>query len=139
MIKKVFVDSDIILDVATGRVPFVEHSKSLLAHIENGNILGYISSNSVTNIYYILRKISNSTKAKQFIELLLRYIMALPISHKMIIDALKLEFSDFEDAVQYQCAFINQCECIITRNVEDYTKSKLTVYSPEEFLVLLRK
>ncbi len=47
MIKKVFLDSDIILDVATGRMPFVEHSTSVLASIENGKVLGYISSNNV--------------------------------------------------------------------------------------------
>ena len=63
MIKKVFLDSDIILDVATGRMPFVERSKSVLASIENGNLIGYISSNSVTDIYYILRKISTSTNS----------------------------------------------------------------------------
>jgi len=50
MIKKVFIDSDIILDVATGRMPFVDNSKNVLALIENGKALGYISSNSVTNI-----------------------------------------------------------------------------------------
>jgi predicted nucleic acid-binding protein len=139
MIKKVFLDSDIILDVATGRMPFVAHSKSVLASIENGKVVGYISSNSVTNIYYILRKISTSTKAKLFIEQILKYIMVLPITHEMIIEASKLDFSDFEDAVQHQCALANQCECIITRNGEDYKKSKLNVYNPEEFLALLGK
>jgi predicted nucleic acid-binding protein len=139
MIKKVFLDSDIILDVATGRMPFVEYSKSVLASIENGKVVGYISSNSVTNIYYILRKISTSTKAKIFIEQLLKYIMVLPVTHEAIIEALKLDFSDFEDAVQHQCALANQCECIITRNEEDYKKSKLNVYNPEEFLALLGK
>ncbi len=139
MIKKIFLDSDIILDVATGRTPFVHHSKSVLASIENGQFVGYISSNSVTNIYYILRKISTSTKAKRFIELLLNYIMVLPVNHEMIIEALKLDFSDFQDAVQHQCAVSNQCECIITRNGEAYKKSKLTIYNPEEFLALLGK
>ncbi len=139
MIKKVFLDSDIILDVATGRMPFVEYSKSVLASIENGKVVGYISSNSVTNMYYILRKISTSTKAKIFIEQLLKYIMVLPVTHEAIIEALKLDFSDFEDAVQHQCALANQCECIITRNGEDYKKSKLNVYNPEEFLALLGK
>ena len=139
MIKKVFLDSDIILDVATGRMPFVEHSKSVLASIENGKVLGYISSNSVTNMYYILRKISTGIKAKLFIEQLLKYIMVLPVTHEEIMEALKLDFSDYEDAVQHQCALANQCECIITRNGEDYKKSRITVYSPEEFLALLGK
>jgi predicted nucleic acid-binding protein len=139
MIKKVFLDSDIILDVATGRMPFVEHSKSVLACIENGKVLGYISSNSVTNMYYILRKIGTSKKAKLFIEEVIKYLTVLPVTHGAIREALKLDFPDFEDAVQHQCACSNQCECIITRNGQDYKKSKLNVYSPEEFLALLGK
>lgn len=65
--------------------------------------------------------------------------MVLPVTHEAIIEALKLDFSDFEDAVQHQCAVANQCECIITRNREDYKKSKLNIYNPEEFLALLGK
>ncbi len=139
MIKKVFVGSDIILDVATGRMPFVEHSKNVLAQIENGKILGFISSNSVTNIYYILRKISTSKKAKVFIEEIVKYLTVLPVTHANIVEALTLDFNDFEDAVQHQCACSSQCECIITRNGQDYKKSKIEAYSPEEFVALLGK
>lgn len=139
MIKKVFVDSDIILDVATGRMPFVANSKNVLANIENGKALGCISSNSVTNIYYILRKIGTSKKAKLFIEEILKYLSVLPVTHRAILEALKSDFSDFEDAVQDQCACFNQCECIITRNGQDYKNSTLEVYSPEEFLALVGK
>ena len=139
MIKKVFIDSDIILDVATGRMPFVDNSRNVLAFIENGKALGYISSNSVTNIYYILRKIGTSKKAKVFIEEILKYLSVLPVTHLAIVGALRSEFSDFEDAVQDQCACSNQCECIVTRNGQDYKKSTLEVYTPEEFLALLGK
>jgi hypothetical protein len=48
MIRKAFVDSDVILDLATGREPFIEHSKAVLSIIENGYAIGVISSNSVT-------------------------------------------------------------------------------------------
>ena len=50
MIEKVFIDSDIILDVATGRKPFVDDSRRSI--IEDGKVLGMISSNSGTERVY---------------------------------------------------------------------------------------
>jgi len=137
MIKKALVDSDVVLDVATGRTPFVGKSRDVLASIENGQVIGCISSNSVTNIYYILRKLGSGKKAKAFLAELLKYLFVLPVTHAMIIEALSLEFADFEDAVQHQCACSNQCDCIITRNSRDCRNSKIEVYAPEEFLVLI--
>jgi len=50
MIKRVFVDSDIIIDVATGRLPFFSNSKSVLTPLERGFAVGYVSSNIITNV-----------------------------------------------------------------------------------------
>ena len=139
MILKAFVDSDIILDVATGRIPFVGNSRNILASMENGRVIGCISANSVTNIHYILRKIGSDVKARAFLGEILKYLAIVPVSHAMILEASGLGFSDFEDAVQHQCAVSNQCACIITRNGNDYKNSQLDVYSPAEFLALLGK
>ena len=48
MIKKFFIDADIILDVALARYPFFSSSKFILAMAENNIIIGAISSNCVT-------------------------------------------------------------------------------------------
>jgi predicted nucleic acid-binding protein len=136
MIEKVFIDSDIILDVATGREPFVDDSRRVLSIIEEGKALGMISSNSVTNIYYILRKLSSSEKAKAFIRTIVSYLSVIAIIHKNIIQALDSGFGDFEDAVQYYSALTNQCNYIVTRNIEDYIKSDIPVVEPKEFIAL---
>ena len=139
MIKKVFIDSDIILDVATGRMPFVEHSKTALALIENGYALGVISSNSITNIYYILRKISSNDKARSFIKTILKYISVITVDHDSVLSAVDSKFIDFEDGVQNYCALKNQCDLILTRNIKDYTFSELQVLEPNEFIALYNK
>lgn len=138
MIKRVFVNSDVILDVALARMPFLEHSKMLLSMLENGLAMGFVSANSIANIYYILRKAGDDVKARFFISSILKYLMVIPSNHSNILDALKSDFSDFEDAIQNFSALENQCECIITRNVDDYKKSTLDVYVPLEFLNLFQ-
>jgi len=134
MIRRVFVDSDVILDVALARQPFVKASKVVLSLLETGRAVGFASSNSITNIYYVLRKSGGDSKAQEFLGNLLKYLTAIPVAHADILNALKSGFSDFEDGVQSYAALSHQCECIITRNVEDYEQSDLDVYLPVQFL-----
>jgi predicted nucleic acid-binding protein len=138
MIRKAFLDTDIILDVATGRQPFSKSSILVLSLMENGSAVGMVSSNIITNVFYILRKLSSGEKAKGFIRSLLEYITVIPVDHRTVLDALNSDFGDFEDAVQHYSALSNNCDCIVTRDVEDYKKSKLKVYSPIDFLHLFQ-
>ena len=110
MIKKVFIDTDVILDVALAREPFFFASKIILAMAENNIIIGAISSNCVANIYYILRKSGGDSKARKFISTIVKYITVITIDHKNVLEALKSKFSDFEDALQHYSAMENQCE-----------------------------
>jgi len=134
MIKKVFIDTDIVLDVALAREPFFSASKRVLAMAENNIIIGNISSNCIANIYYILRKTGGDSNARKFISNLVKYIAVITIDHQNVLEALKSKFSDFEDALQHYSAIENQCEYIITRNIEDYKNSRIKVVLPEEFI-----
>ena len=134
MIKKVFIDTDIILDVALAREPFFTASKIILAMAENNIIIGNISSNCVANIYYILRKSGGDNKARKFILNIVKYITVIAINHQNVLDSLRSKFSDFEDALQHSSAVENQCEYIITRNIEDYKNAEIKVLLPEEFI-----
>lgn len=134
MLKKVFIDTDIVLDVALAREPFFSASKIILAMAENNIIAGNISSNCIANIYYILRKFGGDRNARKFISNIVKYITVIIINHQNVLEALQSKFSDFEDALQHYSAVENHCEYIITRNVNDYINSKLKVLLPEEFI-----
>jgi predicted nucleic acid-binding protein len=139
MIKRVFVDTDVILDVALARKPFLEHSKIVLAMLENNIAIGHVSSNCVANIYYIFRKVGGDINARDLIKKLLKYMTVISIEQSDVFEALKSNMPDFEDAMQNYSAIRNQCACIITRNIEDYQSSKLDVYSPLEFINLYKE
>jgi predicted nucleic acid-binding protein len=136
MIKRVFLDSDVLLDVALGRAPFVELSSTVLALCEQQRCVGVTSSNIVTNVYYVLRKLSSGQQAKDFLADLIQIVEVAPVSHRAVSNALDSEFKDFEDAIQYFAAIEARCDCIVTRNIEDYTKAKMSLYEPKEFVVL---
>lgn len=136
MIKKVFLDSDILLDVAVAREPFVKQSRIVLASIEKGTAAGFISPNIVTNVYYILRKIGSNDRAKKFLRSLLEFISVISVEHATVLRALESNFGDFEDAVQHYTALLGQCDYIVTRNTEDYRESEITVLNPVEYVAL---
>jgi len=139
MIKRVFIDTDVILDVALAREPFLEASRIVLAILENNIAIGYMSSNGVANLYYILRKSGGDENARLFITKIIQYITIISIDHSDIVNGLKSKIPDFEDALQQYSASRNQCDCIVTRNICDYKNSSIKVYSPIEFLNLYKE
>jgi predicted nucleic acid-binding protein len=136
MIKRAFIDSDVILDVALAREPFVEASSLVLAILEQRLCAGVISSNIVTNVYYVLRKLSSSEQARRFLQDLLQIIEVVSANHNAVMTALASEFTDLEDGIQHFAALEARCDCIVTRNGADYTKASIPVYAPKEFMAL---
>ena len=136
MIQRVLIDSDVVLDVATGRQPFVGESKPVLAHMEERRALGLVSAHSITTMYYILRKLGGADKALEFLTGLLVIVSVATEGHNEIVQALDSGIPDFEDAVQYQCARANGCSAIITRNTDDYRNAGIPVHTPREYLAL---
>lgn len=46
--------------------------------------------------------------------------------------ALSCDWTDYEDATQYQSALSVNANCIVTRNKKDFSKSSIPVYSVAE-------
>jgi predicted nucleic acid-binding protein len=133
MIKKTLIDSDVLLDLALARSPFLENSRLVLALAENTRVLGFVSSICIANVHYFLRKAADDAKARLFLSCILTYLTVIPVDHQIVAESLKSDFGDFEDALQHNAAVRNGCHSIITRNTGDYKTSKLPVYTPEEF------
>ena len=133
---KLFIDTDIILDIALTRETHFHFSAIVFSLIESKSVIGYTSSVIVSNIYYIIRKIDSHKSAIDFISKLRILINILPVDDEIICLALESHFKDFEDAIQYYCAYKNKIDYLITRNVKDYSKAQMKVHTPEEYLKL---
>ncbi len=54
---------------------------------------------------------------------------------KEILQALRNDFKDFEDSIQYSCALtIKGIKAILTRSIKGYANSKIAVFTPENYL-----
>ena len=135
--KKILIDTDVILDFFLDREPFSENAANILALCERKLIVGYVTPVIISNIYYLLSQKAKQEKVIEKLKLLLSILEILVIDKNSIIVALNSDFKDFEDDLQNYAAEINgEISLIITRNTKDYKKSELGVMSPEDFLKL---
>lgn len=135
MASKLFIDSDVVIDFFTDREPHVNPASELFDLNEKGEIKLHLSAVSINNIYYIVRRYLGHKKTLEVIEELTDMIEIIGTTKKEIVQALKNNFKDYEDSVQYSSALtIEGIEAIITRNVKDYRNSKIAVLTPLHYL-----
>ena len=132
--NKVFVDSDVILDLLAQRIPHFHFSALLFTFADMKKLELYTSPTVFCNVFYILRKELGIEKAKSALRKLRLLIKIIDSSEKTIDCALNSEFSDLEDAIQCYTAQNHQISIIVTRNVKDYKTTGIIVQNPETFL-----
>jgi predicted nucleic acid-binding protein len=132
---KIFIDSDIILDVLLEREEFFESSANILNLSELDEIKLFTSVIAITNIAYILRKeLKNNKKVNEYINIILGITKALPVTEEIIINSMETDFNDFEDSIQYITAKTNGIKILLSRNKKDYKKAEIQILTPIEFL-----
>lgn len=137
--KKIFIDTNIVIDLLSKRTPFFEEAATLFSLADKKQIEVSISSLTIANTSYLLLKQMDSNKAKSIIRKLRLIVKTLPLDDKIIGLALNDEtFSDFEDCLQYFTALENNQEIIITRNPKDFKNSKLPTMTAKQFIEMNR-
>jgi len=132
---KLFVDSDVVIDFFTDREPYANPASELFELNGQGNVKLYLSAVSINNIYYIVRRFLGHKKTLEVVETLTEMTEIVGTTKKEIIRALKNNFTDYEDSVQYSSALtIKDFDAIITRNIKDYRNSSIAVMTPLNFL-----
>lgn len=133
--EHVLIDTDVILDFFFDREPFSEFAAGILSLCEEKKLKGFITPLIASNCYYLLRKAASHELVIEKIKELLTIIDVLRIDKEIVLDSLRSDFKDFEDALQNFSAVHNGIiSVILTRNIKDYKKSELAVMTPETFL-----
>ncbi len=138
--KQVFIDTNVIIDFLADREPFSEYAAILFQLAKENKIKIFVSAISFNNTYYILRKVTSNKRALSLISEIEGYVGIQETNRNIIQKALKSDFKDFEDAIQYFSAVqLGDIDIITTRDIKDFKKSELPVLSPETTVKLLMK
>ena len=130
-----FLDTDVILDLLTGRQPFSEQAAEIFMLAQGGKVNVYTSALTYSNACYILGRSASYKKIiEQFVKLE-NIVKTLAMPAGIVSSAIHSGFNDFEDALQnYTAKSHPQISIIITRNTRDFKHSRLAVMNPETYL-----
>lgn len=128
------IDANIILDVLMNRNEFVIESSLIWKYCETHQVKGYISALTIANLVYIMRKELDPKRIDTVISSLKMIFEIANLTSEDIILASKMQWRDFEDAIQSATAQRIQADYIITRNVKDFRSSKVPAFTPSELL-----
>ena len=133
--KKVFLDTNVLLDIILQREPFFIDAANLWLKIESGELKGFVSLPSLATLFYLVRKNSDAATARQAIETMCRVVQIADSPGEAGHMAIQSQVPDFEDALQYAIAVLCGVDCLITRDLAGFPKrGKLPVLTPREFL-----
>ncbi len=136
---RVFIDSDIILDILLQRLPHFDASSTLFKLCGAKRINGYSSVHAILNVHYVAKRIYGEEAIREALLGIVSILDLVTEDGTMVTKALMSEFADFEDAVQYQAALNAGANYIITRNLKDYKHSAIPVMTAEQFLRTIYK
>lgn len=131
---RLLIDANILLDVLQKREPYVHTSSLIWKMCEIGSVEGYVSSLTVANLIYVMRKELTPGKIEETLLLLKLIFQLTDLTVSDITEAAEMKWPDFEDAVQSAIAKRIHADCIITRNTRDFKKSQILSFTPDEYL-----
>ena len=131
---KLLIDANILLDVLQNREGFVKDSAMIWKLCETEKAEGYVSVLTFANLVYIMRKEMNPIKIREVLNQLSLIFEVTELTAADLTRAAELQWSDFEDAVQSVTAQKIHADYIVTRNVRDFTKSRVIAFTPSELL-----
>ena len=135
--KKVFLDTNILIDVVAKREGFYEVASNILNLGIEGQVILCVTPMSYATCAFVARKILGYKGAIRVLQLLEKYLEFVPMTSAQCRSALYADMPDFEDMLQYEAAQDAGCSCIVTRNGKHFPQSGIPVLSSVDFLGLL--
>jgi predicted nucleic acid-binding protein len=129
---RLFLDSDVLLDVLLERLPHFADSAAVLDHAVRRPGHAGVAWHSLANVHYLM-----DGGAEEFIGELLDFVEVPATGSAQLRQALELGFADLEDAMVASAAILFGAQIIVTRNTRDYRKSPVRAVTPREAVKLL--
>ena len=134
MNKKVFVDTDVVIDLLTKREPFYQSAANVFSLAADKKIHLYISPVLISNLFYILRKILGREEAINTIRKLRILVGIVNIDEEIVDLVLSSKFKDIEDGFQYYGALQEKIGILLTRNTKDFVGKEISIMNCDEFI-----
>ncbi len=131
--RRIFVDTNVLIDALANRQPFAADARAVWAEVETGRCRGFVAAVSLATVFYLVKKAADRATAWKAIEDI-QSVFDIVACDAELIRSATTGGHDFEDDLQYQSAKRAKAEALITRNPADFPKRGVPILSPAAFL-----
>jgi predicted nucleic acid-binding protein len=131
---RVLFDTNIVLDVLLGRIPWRAEANVIFEAAQQGKITASMTTLSIANVFYVGRRLASLEKALQTVHDCLSAFDILPVERRTLEAALLLPGPDFEDKIQIAAAIEANLDGIITRDPAGFAAGPMPIFTPLELL-----
>jgi predicted nucleic acid-binding protein len=133
--KRVFLDTNIIVDLIADRRPFSKYAIQIFQKAESKELELFTSSHSIATTHYLLKKYLEEKELRDVLYNLLDFVNVVAVDEGIIKKGLRSKHKDFEDSIQILCASsIEKIDCIVSRNTKDFKESEAPAFNPDEII-----
>ena len=131
--RRIFLDTNVILDFFLEREPFYYDALKLWAAWEEGAVDGDVSALTIDNVHYIAQRIKNPTTAMIAVRGILDVFNVVPLDKELLRRAADLHDRDYEDDIQLQSAVKAGCSHLFTRDPTHFHSKAIAIVPPSSF------
>ena len=131
--RRIFLDTNVILDFLLEREPFYYDALKIWAACEEGTVEGYVSALTVDNVHYIAQRIKSDTTAMIAVRGILDIFNVVPLDKELMRRAADFHDRDFEDDIQLQSAIKAGCSHLFTRDPTHFHSKAIAIVPPSSF------
>jgi len=135
----VFIDTNVVVDFLGKREGFFESAAMIFQMQKDGKIDAIVSSLTIINCAYILRKVFSREVMLDKVEKLCKTFRISAIDKTTLVETLERRPYDFEDTVQHISALPYKPDIIITRDKRGFLDLEVPIMTPDEFIAECKK
>ena len=136
---RALIDTNVILDWLFGRQPWADEARELWRAQGDELLVGYVPASSVTDIFYIARRLKDNDTAFASIDRVFASLEIVPVDDAILRTARTFPGIDFEDNVQIACAQSAKLDLIVTRNTSDFAHALIPAIEPSGIVTYLNR
>ena len=138
------LDTNVVIDVLQKREPWFQDGAIIFHAVANKQVIGCLTSKQIADLHFFSRKQFTGEEnvdasARQVIGKLLFLFELIDTLGIDCQNALGINNGDYEDAILIESAARAGVDCIVTRNPDHFSQCSVQIYSPEEFVDILKK
>jgi predicted nucleic acid-binding protein len=130
---RVFLDTNILVDVLLNRPAFVADSESLILRCEALGAEMLVAWHGLATADYLLKRGRTEQQATVEVDKILAWARVADCTDASARRARALGFPDFDDALQAVAAEGSAADWLVTRNTSDFARSRVPVLTPSQF------